>query len=130
MSSEAEVDPVALLKEITQIAMDRMNYGVDVGSWEAMTLGKITGVAVRYPGLLEGLRDVSPGAGIISGLREGLRDVSPGTGIIFDHAFVGADLRRCGSPGCGRPAGDHQDSVSGMSYGADDTMRVPPSVTD
>lgn len=114
MSSDPEeVDPVALLKEITQIAMNRMNYGVDVGSLEARTLGKITGVAVRYPGLLEGLRDVSPG-----------------TGIIFDHEFVGADLRRCGSWSCGRPAGEHQYSVGGMSYGPDDTMRVPPAVTD
>jgi hypothetical protein len=119
MSSDPEVDPVALLKEIAQIAMDRMNYGADVGSWEAMTLGKITGVAVRYPGVLEGLRDVPRGPG-----------------IIFDHEFAGADLRCCGRPGCGRPAGDHQYSVGrvggvgGMSYEPDDSMRAPPVVTD
>lgn len=59
--SDVDADPVGLLKEITQIALDRMNYGADVGSWEAMTLGKITGVAVRYPGVLEGLRDVPAG---------------------------------------------------------------------
>jgi hypothetical protein len=118
VSSDPEVDPVALLKEIAQIAMDRMNYGgVELG--EAMVLGKITAAAVRYPGVLEGLRDVPPGMS-----------------IIFDHEFAGTDLGRCGRPDCGRPAGEHQYSVGrvggvgGMSYEPDDSMRAPPVVTD
>lgn len=49
-------------------------------------------------------------------------------GIIFDHQFTGNDLHHCAD--CGRPAGDHQYSVGGMSYGPDDSMREPPVVSD
>lgn len=45
----------ALLREIVVIALDRMNNGADVSSWEAWTLGKITAVASKYPGVLDGV---------------------------------------------------------------------------
>jgi hypothetical protein len=44
---------LALLREIVVIALDRMNSGVDVSAWEAWTLGKITAVASKYPGVLD-----------------------------------------------------------------------------
>lgn len=42
----------ALLAEILQITMDRMNHGQGVSSWEAYTLGKVAAVASKYPGVL------------------------------------------------------------------------------
>jgi len=54
---DPDADPVVLLTEIAQMAMDRMNTGVDVSPWEAVTLGGITALAVRCPGVVEGLKD-------------------------------------------------------------------------
>lgn len=47
-------DPRAqeLFVEICQISAERMNTGKDISTWEAHTLGKITGICSRYPGVL------------------------------------------------------------------------------
>jgi len=50
-----DVDAVALLVEIAQFALDRQNRGANV--WEAKILGAVTGIACRYPGVAEQLKD-------------------------------------------------------------------------
>ena len=51
-------DPIACLKEIAVIAMDRINKASDIAAMEAFTLGRITGVATRRPEVMEHLRAV------------------------------------------------------------------------
>lgn len=51
-------DPKDLLAEIVQLAMDRMNTGDDISSWEAWTLGQISGIASRCPDVLSRVDDL------------------------------------------------------------------------
>jgi hypothetical protein len=48
-------DPKAqeLLAEICQTAAQRMNTGTNIADGEAFTLGRISGIATRYPGVMD-----------------------------------------------------------------------------
>lgn len=45
--------------------------------------------------------------------------------IITDHAFAGSNMRACLAADCGKPAGDHQDSVPATCPKCDGTTRRP-----
>jgi hypothetical protein len=57
MSTDPTDDPIAMLAEIAQIAMDRMNDEHPVGAREAFALGAIAGIAARRPEVSARLRE-------------------------------------------------------------------------